>query len=239
MIILSNLPLSSSFRGRRGRSLSVEEVRSCDDVRSLCMRNDCSYVLSCVERCDVDKDLACVMKCAGAAVSEEGQQALKAYQDCAKRVTSRVREPRFRSPISSAQHTTTSTTLPSNPRPIRNSIPFSSHPIPALPPPSTRDLKTCTLCREVWSRIDEKKFGSRANTMRIREIFGTFCSERNEECHDLLRNFEFMMDLYVGKRLNPEKLCDRAGLCGATGAADLFLSAEKYVQSNSNLFDKK
>ena len=172
--------------------------------------------------------------CAGAAVSEEGQQALKAYQDCAKRVTSRVREPRFRSPVSS--QSTTSTTLPSKPTPP---ITNPNDNTPTLPPPSTRDLKTCTLCREVWSRIDEKKFGSRANTMRIREIFGTFCSERNEECHDLLRNFEFMMDLYVGKRLNPEKLCDRAGLCGATGAADLFLSAEKYVQSNSNLIDKK
>ena len=226
MMIAINSPiLANSFRGRRGRSLSVEEVRSCDDVRSLCMRNDCSYVLSCVERCDVDRDLACVMKCAGAAVSKEGQQALKEYQDCAKRVTSRVREPRFRSPFNPP---TTSTTLPSKP--------ITDYPLPndniiqTIQPPSTRDLKTCTLCREVWSRIDEKKLGS--NTMRIREIFGTFCSENNvEECHDLFRNYDFMMELYVRKRLNPEKVCDQAGLCGATGAAGLFVSAERFEET--------
>lgn len=82
-------------------------------------------------------------------------------------------------------------------------------------------------------------FGSRDNTMRVREIFREFCGDENGKCDDLERNFEFMMELYVEKRLSSEELCDQAGLCGATGASGLFLSAEKYEDSKQRLMKRK
>jgi len=75
--------------------------------------------------------------------------------------------------------------------------------------------------------------------MRVREIFHKFCSDSNninqkEECRDLIHNFEFMMKLYVDKGMSAEQLCDQSGLCGATGARGLFLSAEKYEQNKKD-----